>query len=103
MALQYTIWTMAANRHEKYRHYHDAFYRRARRYLEEDELRVCQIIREDGPSRHISLIIAYRETGSTSSPLLMLRPGHSWLQMKPGVCGSLGLPCLQPAVSNFCR
>ncbi|KAF3770235.1 hypothetical protein M406DRAFT_236620, partial [Cryphonectria parasitica EP155] len=40
MALQYAIWTMATNSHEKYSGYHDAFHRRARHYLEEDELRV---------------------------------------------------------------
>ncbi|ROW17792.1 hypothetical protein VPNG_00707 [Cytospora leucostoma] len=39
MALSYAIWTMAANGHENYHSYHDAFHRRARHYLEDDELR----------------------------------------------------------------
>lgn len=40
MALQYAIWTMAANGHEKFSSYHDAFHRRCRHYLQEDEMRV---------------------------------------------------------------
>lgn len=39
MGLTYAIWTMAANGHEKYASYHDVFHRRARHYLQEDELR----------------------------------------------------------------
>ncbi|KAL1866224.1 hypothetical protein Daus18300_006888 [Diaporthe australafricana] len=39
MGLTYAVWTMASNGHEKYSDYHDAFHRRARRYLEDDELR----------------------------------------------------------------
>ena len=39
MCLQYAIWTMAASRHEKYGRYHEALYRRARQYLEADELK----------------------------------------------------------------
>lgn len=42
MCLQYAIWTISANHHEKYRRYHAAFYRRARQYLEADELKVSQ-------------------------------------------------------------
>ncbi|KAH6849737.1 hypothetical protein B0I37DRAFT_369719 [Chaetomium sp. MPI-CAGE-AT-0009] len=39
MALQYAIWTSASNGHPKYGCYHDALYRRARQYLEADELK----------------------------------------------------------------
>jgi hypothetical protein len=39
MCLQYAIWTVASNGHEKYGAYHDVFYQRARRYLEVDELK----------------------------------------------------------------
>ncbi|KAK3942377.1 citrinin biosynthesis transcriptional activator ctnR [Diplogelasinospora grovesii] len=39
MCLQYAIWTMAANGHEKYGFYHDVFYQRTRQYLEADELK----------------------------------------------------------------
>ncbi|KAK4190125.1 transcriptional activator protein acu-15 [Podospora australis] len=39
MCLQYAIWTMAALDHPKYGRYHDVFYKRARQYLEADELR----------------------------------------------------------------
>ncbi|KAH8879110.1 hypothetical protein GQ53DRAFT_47155 [Thozetella sp. PMI_491] len=39
MCLQYAIWMMAANGHEKYQAYHDVFYSRARQYLESDELK----------------------------------------------------------------
>jgi hypothetical protein len=41
MCLQYAIWTMAANGHEKYNEYTDIFYQRTRHYLEVDELKVC--------------------------------------------------------------
>ncbi|KAK4231582.1 transcriptional activator protein acu-15 [Podospora fimiseda] len=39
MCLQYAIWTMAANGHDTYKCYHDALYKRARQYLEADELK----------------------------------------------------------------
>ncbi|KAI3397017.1 hypothetical protein diail_11344 [Diaporthe ilicicola] len=39
MGLTYAVWSMASNGHPKYSSYHDAFHRRARHYLEEDELR----------------------------------------------------------------
>ncbi|KAK1831728.1 transcriptional activator protein acu-15 [Podospora conica] len=39
MSLQYALWALAAFQHEKYGIYHDAFYRRARQYLEADELK----------------------------------------------------------------
>jgi hypothetical protein len=42
MCLQYAIWTMASNGHEKYATYHDIFYRRARHYADCDEMRVRQ-------------------------------------------------------------
>lgn len=40
MALQYAIWTMATTGHDKFASYHDAFHRRCRHYLQEDEMRV---------------------------------------------------------------
>ncbi|KAK3357735.1 binuclear zinc transcription factor [Lasiosphaeria hispida] len=39
MALQYAMWTLASNSHDKYGIYHDVFYQRARQYLEADELK----------------------------------------------------------------
>ncbi|KAK4149833.1 transcriptional activator protein acu-15 [Chaetomidium leptoderma] len=39
MCLQYAIWTVAAHGHPKYGSYYDALYRRARQYLEADELK----------------------------------------------------------------
>ncbi|KAK4249618.1 hypothetical protein C7999DRAFT_39281 [Corynascus novoguineensis] len=39
MCLQYAIWTAASNAHSKYGLFHDALYRRARQYLEADELK----------------------------------------------------------------
>ncbi|EAQ91414.1 hypothetical protein CHGG_03349 [Chaetomium globosum CBS 148.51] len=39
LSLQYAIWTTASNGHPKYGCYHDALYRRARQYLESDELK----------------------------------------------------------------
>ncbi|KAK3322582.1 fungal-specific transcription factor domain-containing protein [Apodospora peruviana] len=39
MCLQYALWTIASNIHEKYERYSDVFYRRARHYLEADELK----------------------------------------------------------------
>ncbi|RYP79748.1 hypothetical protein DL770_006537 [Monosporascus sp. CRB-9-2] len=39
MALQYGIWALASNGHPKYRSYHEVFYRRARKYIDEDEMK----------------------------------------------------------------
>ena len=39
MGLQYAIWAMAAQAHPRYSGFHDAFYRRARQYLERDEMK----------------------------------------------------------------
>ncbi|KAK4169531.1 transcriptional activator protein acu-15 [Cladorrhinum sp. PSN259] len=39
LCLQYAIWTMASNGHGTYKCYNDALYRRARQYLEADELK----------------------------------------------------------------
>ncbi|KAK3391796.1 hypothetical protein B0T20DRAFT_384004 [Sordaria brevicollis] len=39
MCLQYAIWANAAKGHPMYDRYYDAFYRRARQYLEADELK----------------------------------------------------------------
>ncbi|KAM7219860.1 transcriptional activator protein acu-15 [Rhypophila decipiens] len=44
MCLQYAIWTMGASNHEKYRRYHPVFYRRARQYLETDELKAWALL-----------------------------------------------------------
>lgn len=52
MCLQYAIWTMAANGHPKYGRYHDALYRRARQYLEADELKVWP------PNSHVRVVHA---------------------------------------------
>ncbi len=41
MCLQYAIWCMAAQGHQEYGAYYEAFYLRARRYLEADELKEC--------------------------------------------------------------
>lgn len=39
MCLQYAVWSMASNGHEKYSQYHDIFYKRARQYADADEMR----------------------------------------------------------------
>ncbi|KAL2164079.1 hypothetical protein VTH06DRAFT_3293 [Thermothelomyces fergusii] len=39
MCLQYAIWSAASNGHPRYGLFHDALYRRARQYLEADELK----------------------------------------------------------------
>ncbi|KAJ4309057.1 hypothetical protein N0V84_011731 [Fusarium piperis] len=39
MCLQYIIWALAAVGHAKYNQYHDVFYRRARQYIEADEMK----------------------------------------------------------------
>ncbi|PNH51676.1 hypothetical protein VD0003_g5597 [Verticillium dahliae] len=39
MCLQYAIWATASNGHEKYSQYHDVFYKRARQYADNDEMR----------------------------------------------------------------
>lgn len=58
MALQYAIWTMAANGHEKYATYHDAFHRRARQYLYEDELKV--LIMNDAHVKVLTIVGKWR-------------------------------------------
>jgi hypothetical protein len=40
MGLQYAIWAMSSQVYRKYSGFHDAFYRRARQYLENDEMKV---------------------------------------------------------------
>lgn len=40
MSLQYAIWAMAANGHTKYDQYAQVFYKRARQYIEADEMKV---------------------------------------------------------------
>ncbi|TDZ71767.1 Citrinin biosynthesis transcriptional activator ctnR [Colletotrichum trifolii] len=39
MCLQYAVWSMASNGHEKFHQYHDIFYKRARQYADADEMR----------------------------------------------------------------
>ncbi|GKT46706.1 citrinin biosynthesis transcriptional activator ctnR [Colletotrichum spaethianum] len=39
MCLQYAVWSMASNGHEKYSQYHEIFYKRARQYADADEMR----------------------------------------------------------------
>ncbi|KAI8289474.1 hypothetical protein KNSL1_002392 [Colletotrichum chrysophilum] len=39
MCLQYAVWAMASNGHEKYSQYHEIFYKRARQYADADEMR----------------------------------------------------------------
>ncbi|KAK2003417.1 hypothetical protein LX36DRAFT_651187 [Colletotrichum falcatum] len=39
MCLQYAVWSMASNGHEKYAQYHDIFYKRARQYADADEMK----------------------------------------------------------------
>ncbi|KAK1963674.1 hypothetical protein LY78DRAFT_188760 [Colletotrichum sublineola] len=39
MCLQYAVWSMASNEHEKYSQYHDIFYKRARQYADVDEMK----------------------------------------------------------------
>jgi hypothetical protein len=40
MCLQYGIWAYSASGHAKYDQYAEAFYKRARQYIEADEMRV---------------------------------------------------------------
>lgn len=40
MCLQYAIWALAALGHDKYGQHADIFYKRARLYLEADEMKV---------------------------------------------------------------
>ena len=48
MCLQYAVWSLASNGDTKYHKYHDVFYRRARQYLEADEIKVsCTILQID--------------------------------------------------------
>ncbi|KAI0840554.1 hypothetical protein F5Y06DRAFT_243039 [Hypoxylon sp. FL0890] len=39
MCLQYAIWSLAAGGHPKYGAYHEIFYRRARQYIDSDEMK----------------------------------------------------------------
>lgn len=76
MALSYAIWTMAANGHEKYSAYHDAFHRRCRHYLQEDELRVWLSLHLS--SRYDGLLTGLPHRGMENilllSPMLKLGP-----------------------------
>lgn len=40
MCLQYAIMTLAAVGHQKYDHYAEVFYKRARQYIQADEMKV---------------------------------------------------------------
>lgn len=73
MALQYSIWTLASNRHEIYGSYHDAFYRRARQYLEADELKVGKSIIPESKGQVLTTL---RDWENTSCQLHMHRRGH---------------------------
>ncbi|OLN87976.1 putative transcriptional regulatory protein C1683.13c-like protein 1 [Colletotrichum chlorophyti] len=39
MCLQYAVWSMASNGHEKYSQHHEIFYKRARQYADADEMK----------------------------------------------------------------
>lgn len=56
MCLQYAVWAVAANEHPKYQSYHGVFYRRARQYLEADELRVGRRVSAP-PSIHVLFLL----------------------------------------------
>lgn len=43
MCLQYGIWAYSASGHPKYDQYAEAFYKRARQYIETDEMRVSRL------------------------------------------------------------
>lgn len=43
MCLQYGIWAYSASGHPKYDQYAEAFYKRARQYIEADEMRVSPL------------------------------------------------------------
>jgi hypothetical protein len=42
ICLRYAIWTMAASVSDKYMCFEDVLYERTRRYLQMDEMKVCQ-------------------------------------------------------------
>ena len=42
MCLQYALWAFTAIGHPKYDQYAEAFYKRARQYIEADEMRVSR-------------------------------------------------------------
>lgn len=68
MCLQYAVWTMASNGHEKYASYHDIFYKRARQYADADEMRVRPIPPQPARRHVSSSLTSRRATGSTSFP-----------------------------------
>jgi len=77
MCLQYAIWTAAASGHPKYGRYHDALYRRARQYLEADELKVSQG-RRAAILTALTFFFFFRDMGSISSPSATLKLGLCW-------------------------
>lgn len=44
MCLQYGIWAYSASGHAKYDQYAEAFYKRARQYIQADEMRVSRLL-----------------------------------------------------------
>lgn len=65
MCLQYAVWTMASNGHDKYGHYHDIFYKRARQYADGDEMRVSFVLNMH--RRRVSGLHRHRDMVNTSS------------------------------------
>lgn len=88
MCLQYAIWSAASNGHPKYGLFHDALYRRARQYLEADELKVIP------PRAHNPVVFSSqlasnqrrRAKENTSSRLATRRLGPSSLVTRPALC-----------------
>jgi hypothetical protein len=46
VCLRYAIWATAASISEKYDQYEDVLYERARKYLQEGEMKVCKLLKD---------------------------------------------------------
>lgn len=98
MCLQYAVWTMGTLANEKYAQYHDAFHRRCRHYLEEDELKVRKNWRYNFQVWHIipaamhpclDMDLPFLRFHDTLPPVLPLTVAHIGRRRTLSYCG----PC----------
>ena len=80
MCLQYSIWALASHGHPKYDVYSDVFYRRARNYIQADEMRVCASL---GHLIYNSWLNINRTMESILLPLSMPSLGPFYRHTKP--------------------
>lgn len=86
VCLRYAMWTLAASITPKYQCFESIMYERARRYIQQDEMKVCHRISESG-----NLLISYRDMAKHLFQCITYKLGPLWLLMKLQKRFSLGL------------